>query len=275
MGRSTTRIRSNGFIRERAGVNDWDPKLYLRFGDERTRAAIDLLARIPEDAPARVVDLGCGPANSTALLAARWPVATLDGVDSSAAMIEQARAALPSARFEQADIANWTASTPYDVVYSNATLQWLPDHATLIPRLFEAVAPGGWFAVQIPNNKASPSQSVFRALAQTSRWRDKLKNAAISPPIGTVGLYDDVLRPAARKVDIWETEYQHRMKDAAAIVEFVRATAIKPYLDCLVADEQRAFLDEGTRLMADQFERRSDGSLLFAFRRLFFVAQRA
>jgi trans-aconitate 2-methyltransferase len=258
-----------------AAAKDWDPKLYLRFGDERTRPAIDLLARIPEDAPRRVIDLGCGPANSTALLATRWLHASIEGVDSSAAMIAQARAALPAGKFEQADIASWSAASPYDVVYSNATLQWLPDHATLVPRLFEAVARGGWFAVQMPNNKASPSQAVFRRLAQTGRWRDKLNHAAISPPIGTVGFYDDLLRPHARSVDLWETEYQHRMKDAAAIVEFVRSTAIKPYLDCLSPDEQREFLDEGTRLMADQFERRSDGTLLFAFRRLFFVAQRA
>ncbi|MDB5366549.1 MAG: Trans-aconitate 2-methyltransferase [Rhodospirillales bacterium] len=253
---------------------DWNPKLYLRFGDERTRAALDLLARVPAEAPQRVVDLGCGPANSTMLLAARWPGAAIDGVDSSAAMVAQACTALPSARFEQGDIASWTPKAPYDVVYSNATLQWLPDHATLIPRLFEAVAPGGWFAVQMPNNKASPSQSVFRDLAASPRWSGKLKDAAISPPIGSVGFYDDLMRPAARFVELWETEYQHRMQDAAAIVEFVRSTAIKPYLDLLSPDELRDFLDEGTALLADRFERRSDGTILFPFRRLFLVAQR-
>ncbi len=126
----------------------------------------------------------------------------------------------------------------------------------------------------MPNNKASPSQAVFRDLAQTGRWHGKLRHAAINPPIGTVGFYDDLLRPQARHVDLWETEYQHRMNDAAAVVEFVRSTALRPYLDLLSPDEQKDFLGEGTRRMADQFETRSDGSLLFSFRRLFFVAQR-
>lgn len=253
---------------------DWDPSLYLQFGNERTRPAADLLARIPDVPAQHVVDLGCGPANSTALLAARWPAARIEGVDSSAAMIAQARAALPTATFEQADIAGWSPTISYDVVYSNATLQWLPNHARLIPALFDHARPGGWFAVQMPNNKASPSQIVFRELARTPRWAGKLKDAVISPPIGTVGFYDDLLRTKARRVDIWETEYQHRMAGTADIVEFVRATAIKPYLDLLTPDEQRAFLAEGEALLAPRFEKRSDGSLLFSFRRLFFVAQR-
>jgi trans-aconitate 2-methyltransferase len=258
-----------------AGVTpDWDPALYLRFGSERTRPALDLLARVAAEQPRRVIDLGCGPGNSTALLAARWPAAVVEGVDSSAAMVAEARAALPAARFAQADIADWHAAAAYDVVYANASLQWVPDHATLFPRLFAAVAPGGWFAVQMPDNKTSPSQTVFAELARSARWADRLHHARPSAPIGSPGFYDGLLRSQARSIDLWVTEYQHRMKDVAAIVDWVRATAIRPYLDLLPPDAQRAFLAEGTALLADRFERCSDGSVLFPFRRFFLVAQR-
>src|SRR6185437_7219685 len=105
----------------------WNPELYLRFADQRTRPAADLLARVPLADPARVIDLGCGPGNSTGLLAARWPAARLEGLDSSPAMIEQARAGGVPAAWVLEDVATWVAQAHYDLIFSNATFQWLPD----------------------------------------------------------------------------------------------------------------------------------------------------
>jgi len=124
----------------------WDPKIYMKFGAERTRPAAELLARIETDSPSRVADLGCGPGNSTALLAARWPDAQIEGIDNSPEMLADARASGVRARFVEADVSSWSPDAACDVIYSNATLQWVPDHATLLQRLMSFLAPGGWLA---------------------------------------------------------------------------------------------------------------------------------
>ena len=148
----------------------WDPKTYLAFGAERTRPAADLLARVPLATPKRVADLGCGPGNSTALLRARWPDADIDGIDLSDEMLRDARASGVDARFLQADLANWTPEEPYDVIYSNAALQWLGDHETLLPRLFSYVAPGGALAVQVPRNFDELCHRLIREAVGDPRW---------------------------------------------------------------------------------------------------------
>src|SRR5258708_27219472 len=128
----------------------WDPTLYLQYGEERLRRALDLLARIPPASPAHVVDLGCGPGNVTAILQARWPGAAVLGVDNSAAMLERARKAAPTCRFEAASFAEWTPTAAPDVIYSNAALHWLGNHHTLFPPLLSPLAPGGALAVHVP-----------------------------------------------------------------------------------------------------------------------------
>jgi trans-aconitate 2-methyltransferase len=155
---------------------DWNPALYTRFEDERTRPAAELLARVPLDAPSLAYDLGCGPGNSTALIAARFPGAEVVGLDTSPAMLESARARLPDLAFAQADAATWTPDRAPDLIYANAVLQWLLDHATLLPRLFGLLAPGGVLAVQMPDNLAEPTHRLMRAVAPgrrrsgTRRW---------------------------------------------------------------------------------------------------------
>src|ERR1700712_2177051 len=130
----------------------WNPKTYLAFADERTRPAAELLARVPDETPARVIALGCGPGNSTALLQTRWPHANLEGLDSSPQMLEQAHASGLAAHWIEADVASWQARAPYDVIFSNATFQWLSDHAALLPKLMNFVTKGGAFAFQVPHN---------------------------------------------------------------------------------------------------------------------------
>src|SRR5262249_40407322 len=155
-------------------VLSWDPKHYLAFADERTRPAAELVARIDVAAPRNVIDLGCGPGNSTALIAARWPEAFLEGLDSSAEMVATAKASGVRADFFVADIATWRARAPYDVIVSNATLQWLENHRELLPRLMSFVATGGTFAFQVPRNLDAPSHALMRVVASEGPWTSKL-----------------------------------------------------------------------------------------------------
>jgi len=254
----------------------WDDAQYLKFADERTRAARELLARVAVDAPARVVDLGCGPGNSTELLAARWPEAHVTGVDNSPAMLERARRDLPQIEWVESDVAAWQAGGPVEVLFANAVLQWLPSHATLFPQLFAKVGEGGALAVQMPRNFSEPSHRLMRELP--GPWQQRpaaapsLRSAS---PVDTPAFYYDLLAPQARHVDIWQTIYEQVMPDAAAIVEWVKGTGLRPYLEALADDEERArFSAAYTEAIDAAYPKRSDGRRLFTFPRLFIVATR-
>ncbi|MDR6424658.1 trans-aconitate 2-methyltransferase [Variovorax paradoxus] len=255
---------------------DWNPALYRRYEDERTRPAQELLARVPLPEAARVVDLGCGPGNSTELLANRFPQAQVVGTDNSEAMLASARERLPQARFELSDIATWAPQDEApDLIYANAALQWVPDHEQLIPRLFAALAPGGVLAIQMPDNREEPTHRLMRAVAAEAPWAEPIGNAdRLRTLLLPLGGYYDLLAPAAAKVDVWHTIYQHPMADAAAIVEWVRGTGLKPFVDRLPADLQASYLAEYERRVDQAYPARTDGKRLLAFPRMFIVAQR-
>ncbi|MBD9667485.1 trans-aconitate 2-methyltransferase [Variovorax beijingensis] len=255
---------------------DWNPALYRRYEDERTRPAQELLARVPLPEAARVVDLGCGPGNSTELLANRFPQAQVVGTDNSEAMLVSARERLPQARFELSDIATWAPQDEApDLIYANAALQWVPDHEQLIPRLFAALAPGGVLAIQMPDNREEPTHRLMRAVAAEAPWAEPIGNAdRLRTLLLPLGGYYDLLAPAAAKVDVWHTIYQHPMADAAAIVEWVRGTGLKPFVDRLPADLQASYLAEYERRVDQAYPARTDGKRLLAFPRMFIVAQR-
>lgn len=253
----------------------WDADLYLRFADERTRPAIDLLARVALAAPARIIDLGCGPGNSTALLRARWPAAAVVGLDSSPQMIAAARRDQPDGDWVLGDIATWAADPPYDLVFSNATLQWLPDHATLYPRLLAQVAPGGALATQIPVFHAMPVQRALLGVVADPAWRDRLEPATRSLVADAPGFYYDALRPLAGRIDLWETEYIHVLASTDAIVEWISGTRLRPYLEALADEAERGeFLTRLRAAVAAIYAPQRDGKVLFPFRRLFVVAYR-
>jgi trans-aconitate 2-methyltransferase len=253
----------------------WDADLYLRFANERTQPAIDLLARVTLAAPARVIDLGCGPGNSTALLRARWPAAAVTGLDSSPQMIAAARKDSPDEEWVLGDIVTWIADPPYDLVFSNATLQWLPDHATLYPRLFAQVAPGGALATQIPVFHAMPVQRALVGVAADPAWRDRLEPATRALVAESPGFYYDILRPLVGRIDLWETEYHHILASTDAIVEWISATRLRPYLEALADDSERQeFLARLRAAVAAIYTPQRDGTVLFPFRRLFLVAYR-
>jgi trans-aconitate 2-methyltransferase len=255
-------------------VSDWNPALYLQFEDERTRPAAELLARVPLERPGHVVDLGCGPGNSTALLARRYPSARIVGIDTSDAMLTAARRRLPGVTFEQDDIATWRPREPVALAFANAALQWVPDHEHLLPQLLSALASGGILAVQVPDNLDEPSHALMREVARDSRFATSIGNAAaVRSRILSAQRYYDLLAPRA-DVDIWRTTYYHLMTDAAAIVQWLRSTGLKPFLEALAPDLQQAFLADYERRIDGAYPSRADGQRLLAFPRLFIVALR-
>jgi trans-aconitate 2-methyltransferase len=251
----------------------WNPKTYLAFADERTRPAAELLARVPDENPARVIDLGCGPGNSTALLRARWPEAHLEGLDSSPQMLEQARTCGIDAEWIEADVANWKANAPYDVVYSNATLQWLGDHARLLSRLMASVKPGGTFAFQVPHNMDAPSHVLMREAAASGPWSAKLRNVREVAVLAPAGYYA-ILEAAAAHIDIWETEYLHVLSGDDAVYHWVSGTGLRPFVQALAGEEREAFVADYKAKLAAAYPMQADGTTLFAFKRLFAVARR-
>lgn len=254
---------------------DWNPALYRRYEDERTRPAQELLARVPLSEAAHVVDLGCGPGNSTELLIHRFPKARVVGTDNSEAMLVSARERLPQASFELSDIATWAPQEAPDLIYANAALQWVPDHETLIPRLFAALAPGGVLAIQMPDNREEPTHRLMRAVAGEAPWAEPIGNAdRMRTLLLPLGGYYELLAPEAAKVDVWHTIYQHPMADAAAIVEWVRGTGLKPFVDRLPADLQASYLAEYERRVDLAYPAHADGKRLLAFPRMFIVAQK-
>lgn len=257
-------------------AEDWSARQYLKFEDERTRPARDLLAQVPLATPDLCVDLGCGPGNSTELVAERFPQAQVMGIDTSPDMLAAARKRLPALRFEAGDAAHFTLERPADLIFANAVLQWVPDHARLFPRLMSLLAPGGVLAVQMPDNLDEPSHAAMRETALDGLWAGKLAEAAgARSELPSVGAYYDLLIPHAARVDIWHTIYQHPLAGIPAIVEWLKGTGLRPFLDPLDADERAAFLAAYSARLARHYGARADGKVLLAFPRLFLIARKA
>lgn len=251
----------------------WDDAQYLKFADERTRAAHELLARVPVASAKNVVDLGSGPGNSTALLRARWPAAHITGVDNSKEMLERARRDLPELEWLEADVARWRSPVPLDVSFANAVFQWIPDHATVFPALFAQLAPGGVLAVQMPYNQNEPSHRLMREVPEP--FRSHIGSARAMSRVSAPAFYYDLLAPNAERIDIWQTTYEHVMADATAIVEWVKGTGLRPYLEALPEALRAEYLARYTQGIDAAYPRRADGKRLFSFPRLFIVAVRA
>jgi trans-aconitate 2-methyltransferase len=261
----------------------WDPAQYLNFAGERARPFFDLVARIGAIAPGSVVDLGCGPGQLTAVLADRWPLAAVVGIDSSAEMVEAADRLLAGRRavgeaggslsFRIGDVTDWKPARPADVIVSNAVLQWVPGHLDLLPRWAGGLAPDGWLAFQLPGNFDQPSHVILRELAASDRWRDQLAGAQLNRQAGDPAQYLDLLATLGLAVDAWETTYLHVLTGADPVTEWYKGTGLRPVLARLDQADAAEFLAEyGARARA-AYPAAGYGTVL-PFRRVFVVAHK-
>ena len=252
----------------------WNPDLYLAFGDHRLRPALDLVARIPLEAPQRIVELGCGPGHVTQLLAERWPNAETVGIDNAPAMLERARRDFPAHAFRFGDIAAWRAEPPVDLIFTNAALHWLDDHEHLLPRLLAQLNPGGVLAAQMPRNFDAPSRRALAETVEIGPWRAKLAPLLRREPVRPPAAYWRLLAPLTAGLDIWESEYLHALCGENPVAEWTKATALRPFLDALAEPERSAFEAKYRARLREAYPREGDGRTLFPFRRLFLVARR-
>ena len=254
---------------------DWSAEQYLKFEDERTRPARDLLAQIPVADPRGVVDIGCGPGNSTELLVKRWPQAAVTGIDTSADMLRQARQRLPGCSFIEANIAHWVPPANTDVLFANAIFQWVPNHLRQLQRLLGALPPGGVLAVQMPDSLDEPVHGLIREVARLEPWREALaEHVRVRDDLPKPGVYYDALGPRCTRLEIWHTIYNHVLEDAAAIVEWVKGTGLRPFLDPLEPPERKQYLAEYSARVAASYPPQADSKVLLRFPRIFIVAVR-
>jgi trans-aconitate 2-methyltransferase len=253
----------------------WSASQYVKFEDERTRPVRDLVAAIPRAEASRIADLGCGPGNSTDVLMARYPGASISAIDSAEDMVRAARERLPGVSIEQTDIATWQPTGVFDVILANAVLQWVPGHDVLLPRLAAALSSGGSLAVQMPDNMAEPSHLLMQQVADEGPWATMLAGARNErTEVAPATWYYNLMRPHCARVDIWRTTYHHPLAGLGAVVEWFKGTALRPYLAPLSHVEQSEFLDRYREALAGAYPLEPDGSVLLPFPRLFFVATR-
>jgi trans-aconitate 2-methyltransferase len=250
-------------------VSEWNARQYLKFEDERTRPARDLLSQVPLNQVRRAIDVGCGPGNSTALLLQRYPNAVISGIDSSLDMLRQARKRLPQCEFLEGDLAKWVPSEPVELVFANAAYQWVPDHLNAMCRVVHALAIGSVLAVQMPDNTREPSHLAMEEVA--SRFGVSEGGRADLP---AVAVYYDALKPLCTRVDIWHTIYNHPLANAESIAEWFRGSALQPFLSALDAGQRERFLSTYVDELRRHYPVSAAGDLLLRFPRIFIVATR-
>lgn len=265
----------------RVAGTSWDPAKYGAFADHRLRPGLELLDRVPLADPALIYDLGCGPGEITRIIANRWPNAAVIGVDNSPEMLANA-ASVPSAvQWVEADIAAWRPDQTPDLIYSNATLQWLGDHDALFPRLLDLLPPGGCLAVQMPLSWDLPSHRLMReTLAHggpdgTPIGPSALRDALAHVWVAGAAHYFDLLAPHASSLDIWETDYLQVLEGENPVLDWVSGTGLRPVLNGLSTRDREIFLPRYTAALRDAYPQRDNGQTIYPFRRLFIVATRA
>lgn len=251
----------------------WNPDVYLAFADHRSRPFFDLLSRVGAESPRRAVDLGCGPGNLTETLTARWPGAVIEAWDSSPEMVDAARRRGVAAQV--GDVRDWAPKPDVDVVVSNATLHWIPEHPQLVTRWAAQLTPGAWIAFQVPGNFDAPSHQAVRDLARTPRWSEALRDFPFreTDVVGTAADYAGLLTDAGCSADAWETTYVHELTGENPVLEWISGTALRPVRSALDDAQWQRFRDELVPMLGAAYPMRADGITFFPFRRVFVAAQ--
>lgn len=254
-------------------MKDWNPEQYSKFMKERTLPAIDLASRLDVKNPQKILDLGCGTGNSTQLLKDKFPFAKIIGADNSQAMLEEARRLHPDIEFIFFDGSGDFSplGNDFDIVFSNACIQWIPDHNSLIPKLMSILKTGGMLAVQAPMQSEHPVQQLIQKLAFSDKWAKKIKNPRSLNTL-TQGRYFDILASITSDFSIWKTVYGHRMPDHQSIIEWYKGTGLRPYLAQLSDEDALKFEAELLEKVTSTYPVHSNGEVLFKFPRIFFTA---
>ena len=251
----------------------WEPNQYLKFKDKRIRPALDLASQIEVETPQRVIDLGCGTGTSTEILTKKWPQAEITGLDSSDEMLCIAEATHPSITWIRCDLNDWVPNKKYDIIFSNAALQWINPVDSLIASSVEALNERGALAFQVPNNQNSPYSTCINEIASRQRWRKKMERAVNPLRFDSIHYYYDLLSGHVSKINAWETRYFQVMEAHEEILDWVSGTALRPFLQVLSSDEERAlFKADLLALYRKAFPINSDGKVLFPFNRQFIIA---
>ena len=254
----------------------WSSTQYLKFEDERTRPARDLLAQVPLDRLEIGYDLGCGPGNSTELLAARFPGTEIIGIDSDDDMLKAASKRMPDLQFLHADLVNWQPETAADLFFANAVFQWIPDHLSVLGHLLDSLNSGGVLAVQMPDNLNEPTHLLMEEIAKSAAFTGHFGNKSLRRSIlPTPQTYFDTLGPKCSRIDVWHTIYYHRLANAEAVVEWVKGTGLRPYLNALPEASRQDYLDDYLAAISSAYHPMADGTVLLKFPRLFLIAVKA
>jgi trans-aconitate 2-methyltransferase len=256
----------------------WNPSQYLKFADHRLRPALELLNRVPLASPEVIYDLGCGPGEVTRLIAEKWPSATIYGLDNSREMLQKAASEPSRVQWLEGDITTWTPAEPPDLIYSNATLNWVAGHDELFPRLAGFLKAGGALAVQMPLSWDAPSHRLMRETLANggpngrALGTEELRQAMARRWVEDMAFYYDLLVNQTTSLDIWETEYLQILEGDDPVLEWVKGTGLRPVLNGLDDAERELFLADYAQRLRKTYPVRPDGRTLYPFRRLFIVA---
>ncbi|MCP4298631.1 MAG: methyltransferase domain-containing protein [Proteobacteria bacterium] len=254
---------------------DWNPELYLQFESERIQPSIDLISRIPLAEPKSIIDIGCGPGNSTQILANRWPNTNITGLDNSPAMIKKANQDYPAQNWIVADASNHNPGIKYDLVFSNAAIHWLPDHQSLLSRFCNWLPVGGVLAVQLPLRHEMASAKIVENTANQDRWKAQIKGASDRFTVHNYAFYYDILSELFTSINLWETHYVHIFENHLSILEMIKSTSLKPYLGRLKKDAEKLEFEAGVLNGIEKaYPLQKNGRVLFPFKRLFFIGQK-
>ncbi len=257
-------------------MSDWNSEMYLKFKAQRTQPAIDLARRVGDfvKAPAEIIDLGCGPGNSTRVLKNRFPEARIIGADNSKNMLEKAMSENPDLEFTELDISgDVSGAGKYDVVFSNACLQWVLGHRELFPKIFAMVKPGGVLAAQIPMNFDEPIHKIISRIVESAEWKPKIGQERL---FGTLSIseYYDLLSGLTNDFEIWQTVYCHRMPSIESIIEWYSSTGLRTYLAALSEKDGERFINEISAELECEYPKQANGEIIFRFPRFFFIARK-